>query len=338
MAPGPLTAEPLTIKVVVVTMFEAGDDSGDRPGEFQTWVERFPLDEVISMPQGYRDLRYNKKGVLGLVTGIGTARAAASVMALGMDDRFDLSRAYWIVAGISGVDPTDMSLASAAWAEWLVDGDIAHQIDIREAPADWPTGYVPLRKSTPYELPRQKDDEGAVYHLNAGLVEWAYQLSKDVPLLDNKELKILRFQYENFPKAQSPPYVLKGDHLAASTFWHGKVLTQWANDWVSYWTDGQGNFVTSAMEDTATHQSLNFLAGAKKVDARRYLVLRSASNYSMPHEGLTAAQSLAGEKKDGAGYSAYMPALENAYRVGSRVVNELVGNWEKYRDEIPSAQ
>ena len=210
MAPGPLTAEPLTIKVVVVTMFEAGDDSGDRPGEFQTWVERFPLDEVISMPQGYRDLRYNKKGVLGLVTGIGTARAAASVMALGMDDRFDLSRAYWIVAGISGVDPTDMSLASAAWAEWLVDGDIAHQIDIREAPADWPTGYVPLRKSTPYELPRQKDDEGAVYHLNAGLVEWAYQLSKDVPLLDNKELKILRSQYENFPQGAEPTLCPEG--------------------------------------------------------------------------------------------------------------------------------
>jgi len=338
MAVMPSAAQPLPIKVVVVTMFEAGEDSGDRPGEFQNWVERFPLDKVISMPQGYRDLRYNKKGVLGLVTGIGTARAAASVMALGMDERFDLSKAYWIVAGISGVDPADMSLASAAWAEWLVDGDIAHQIDIREAPADWPTGYIPLRKSKPYELPRQKDDEGAVYHLNAGLVEWAYQLTKDVPLEDLEELKKHRANYKNHPKAQRPPFVLKGDHLAAATFWHGKMLTQWANDWVSYWTEGQGNFVTAAMEDTGTHQSLNFLAGAKKVDPRRYLVLRSASNYSMPHDGLTAAQSLAGEKKDGAGYSAYFPALENAYLVGSRVVNELVENWEKYRDEIPSAQ
>ncbi len=329
--------ERIPIKVVVVAMFEAGKDSGDRPGEFQTWVERFPLDKTILMPQGYRDLRYNEKGVLGLVTGIGTARAAASVMALGMDDRFDLSKAYWIVAGIAGVDPADMSLGSAAWAEWLVDGDIAHQIDVREAPADWPTGYIPLRKSKPYELPRQEDDEGAVYRLNTGLVEWAYQLSKDVPLVDNNELKVLRSQYENYPTAQKPPFVLKGDHLAAMTFWHGKMLTQWANDWVAYWTEGQGNFVTAAMEDTGTHQSLDFLAGAKKVDPRRYLVLRAASNYSMPHEGLTAAQSLAGEKKDGAGYSAYFPALENVYRVGSLVANELVENWEKYEDEIPSS-
>ena len=58
---------------------------------------------VLPFPQGYRDLRYNPaKGVLGIVTGVGTARAAASIMALGMDPRFDFSRAYWLVAGIAG--------------------------------------------------------------------------------------------------------------------------------------------------------------------------------------------------------------------------------------------
>ena len=121
--PSQETESPLSIKVVVVAMFEAGDDAGDRPAEFQHWVERFPLPEKIPFPQGYRNLRYNERGVLGIVTGIGTARAASSIMALGMDPRFDLSNAYWLVAGIAGVDPADMSLGSVAWAEWLVDGD-----------------------------------------------------------------------------------------------------------------------------------------------------------------------------------------------------------------------
>jgi purine nucleoside permease len=112
-------AAPLPIRVVVVTMFEGGGDTGDTPGEFQDWVERLPLDEKLDFPQGYRGLRLNReKGVLGLVTGVGTARAAASIMALGMDSRFDLSHAYWLVAGIAGADPADMSLGSAAWAEW----------------------------------------------------------------------------------------------------------------------------------------------------------------------------------------------------------------------------
>ena len=34
-------------------------------------------------------------------------------------------------------------------------------------------------------------------------------------------------------------------------------------------------------------------------------------------------------------YSAYMPALEAAYRVGNVVVSEIVTNWDRYQDHIP---
>src|SRR5919106_5378288 len=176
---------PLPIKVVIVTMFELGEDQGDRPGEFQTWVERLPLPESLPFPQGYRHLRINReKGVLGIVTGIGTARSAASIMALGMDPRFDLRRAYWLVAGIAGADPNDMSIGSAAWAEWVIDGGLAHQIDAREPPWDWPTGYVPLNRAEPYAEPVPEDDGGVVYRLDPGLVDWAYRLTRNVVLED----------------------------------------------------------------------------------------------------------------------------------------------------------
>jgi purine nucleoside permease len=107
----------IPVRVVVVTMFERGADTGDQPGEFQYWVEREKMDQVLSFPHGYRALRMNQDGVLGMVTGVGTARAAASVMALGMDPRFDLTKAYWLVAGIAGIDPADGSIGSAVWAE-----------------------------------------------------------------------------------------------------------------------------------------------------------------------------------------------------------------------------
>jgi len=84
---------PIPIKVVVVTMF--GQDTGGRPGEFHTWVEQLPPLEKLPFPQGYRDLRYNQeKGVLGIVSRVGSARAVASIMALGTDSRFDLGKAY----------------------------------------------------------------------------------------------------------------------------------------------------------------------------------------------------------------------------------------------------
>jgi len=75
------------------------------------------------------------KSVLGIVTGIGTARATASIKALGMDPRFDLSKAYWLVAGIAGVNPNEASIGSATWAEWVIDSDLGFEVDAREIPA-----------------------------------------------------------------------------------------------------------------------------------------------------------------------------------------------------------
>jgi len=325
---------PIPVKVVVITMFERGADSGDQPGELQYWVERNHLDRVISFPQGYHALRMNTDGVLAVLTGVGTAKSTAAIMALGMDPRFDLTKAYWLVAGISGINPARGSLGSAAWAEWVVDGDLAREIDAREIPAGWKTGYLPLRGSVPYEQPADTS-EGQVYHLEPGLVEWAYRLTKDVPLSDSDAMKAARSGYTS-DNAIRPPFVLKGDTVSSGTFWHGKLLNDWAVDWVQYQTGGKGDFVTTAMEDTGTLQSLTFLAASGRVDLRRVLVLRTASNYDMPPPGITAAENLARTKLGQ--YSAYLPSLEAAWRVGNTVVENLIRNWPKYRDSVPSGK
>src|SRR5579862_8038932 len=60
-----LAAEkPIPVKVVVVSMFERGADTGDQPGEFQYWVEREKLDRVLPLPQACHDVRMNGRGVL----------------------------------------------------------------------------------------------------------------------------------------------------------------------------------------------------------------------------------------------------------------------------------
>jgi purine nucleoside permease len=37
-------------------------------------------------------------------------------------------------------------------------------------------------------------------------------------------------------------------------------------------------------------------------------------------------------------YSAYLPALEAAWRVGDAVVERLVANWQQYRDTTPAGK
>ena len=321
----------IPVKVVVLTMFEIGNDTGDMPGEFQHWAEGEHLLHRFPIPAAYHDAWMNENGVLGIVTGIGTARAAATVMALGMDPRFDLSHAYWLVAGIGGIDPRMGSLGSAVWSDWVVDGDIAHEIDPREAPKDWPTGYVPLRKSTPYEQPRT-DENGIVFHLNTPLVSWAYGLTRSMTLPDTPEMRDRRQGFVG-DIAKRPPFVLRGDNLSAGTFWHGKLLNAWAREWVRYQTSGKGTYAICGMEDTGTLQSLTWLGRAGLVDANRVLVLRTASNYDQQRDGISAAESLAETKITK--YSAFLPSLDTAYRVGDVVVRALLSNWVVYRDTLP---
>jgi len=331
-APAAPDPQPREVRAVLVTMFEIGEDRDDQAGEFQLWLERRKLTERLDFP-AHHDLYYDPDAkLLGLVTGIGTARAAASVMMLGMDPRFDLTRAYWLVAGISGVDPEDASIGSAAWAEYLVDGDLAHEIDPREMPEDWKYGYLARYTDEPFDEDRP-EPTGEMFRLNPALTEWAYQLTKDVELPDPDSLAETRALYTAHPNAQKPPFVLKGDNLAASTFWHGEILNDWANDWVAYWSDGEGEFVTSAMEETGTLQSITWLDRAGRVDRDRVMVLRTASNYTMPPPGVSAAENLLAENE---GYAGLDASLESAYRVGSKVIDTLLANWESYRDRTPT--
>jgi purine nucleoside permease len=331
---------PLPIRVVVVTTFERGADTGDDPGEFQYWVERLPLPDALPFPQGYRHLRYDPaSGVLGIVTGEGAERGAASIMALGSDPRFDLSKAYWVVAGIAGVDPQAASVGSAAWANWVVNADLGFEIDARDMPPSWSTGILPFERTTPYASPAPDADSihgQEAYQLDPGLVSWAYQLTAATPLPDDALLQQIRAPYAHFPNARRPPFVLRGDSLCGDRYWVGAQMDAWAERWVSYWTAGRGTFVMTAEEDAGILQSLTFLAQAGRVDVHRVLVLRTASDYAAPGDQGDAASLLASDASSH-GESAYLESLEAAYRVGSPVVKELSAHWDRYAQHAPSS-
>jgi len=336
LAAGPFAAagaKPIQVKVVVVAMFEVGNDTGDQPGELQYWVERDHLDRVYPLPAGYHALRMNRDGELAVLTGQGTAHAAATIMALGLDRRFDLSRAYWLIAGIAVGSPERVSLGSAAWARWVVDGDLGYEIDAREMPSDWTTGYIPLRKTRPFEAPAAPLD-GQMYALNSGLANWAYTLTRNTPLADSDRLKEVRGHFDG-AMAQNPPAVILGDEVSSSTYWHGKLSDAWAAEWMRYFTEGKGTFATTAMEDTGSLQALRFLAHAGRVDWNRILVLRTVSNFDQQPRGMSAAESLAHQRIGS--YSAYLPSLESAYTVGHVVVRQLLSNWSKYAASTPGA-
>jgi len=168
-------------------------------------------------------------------------------------------------------------------------------------------------------------------------VNWAYQLTSNTRLDDNADLQAIRAGYPDQPEAMRPPHVLKGDEISANNWWVGTLMNKTAEDWMSYWTGGKGVSVTTAMEDHGIIHSLQMLSRSGRVDADRVLVLRTASNYSVPPKGQSAAQLLAAESSsDSATHlSAFIPSLEAAYRVGAPVVKALSSDWPRYASHPP---
>lgn len=329
------TREP--IRVIIAAMYELGEARGDAPGELQFWVERLPLERSLPFPMGESELYLNDEGVMAVLLGGGIPNATATIMALGADPRFDLSKAYWLIAGVAGGDPADMSLGSAAWARHVVDGDLAYEIDAREIPGDWPYGYFPLgsdRPTTSIEgISTGWTLETISFSLNTQLVDWAYSITRDLDLGDAPGIAEYRKLFDGYPLAQKAPFVTVGDTLSSSTYWHGRILNQWANDWLRLYAGEDANFMTANMEDSGTMTALNRLARTGVVDIERVLVLRTASNLTMPPPGKTSVWSKTHPYPD-SGH----PALESAFLVGNTVVQALLADWSLYEDRLPNAK
>jgi purine nucleoside permease len=326
----------MEIRAVVVTAYELGKDTGDAPGEFQAWAEHFPT--VLPFAGGPYPLRYDPvRKVLAVCTGMGTSEAGLTIQALGLDPRFDLSHAYWLVAATAGIDPQAGTLGSAVWVGDVVDTDWVLRIDDREVPQDWPTGILPRGRGAPYQAPATIDRDHVVFPLDKGLRDWAYGVTQDVVLPDNDALRARRAPYAAFAKAAQPPKVTRGDEATGMSLDYGKRIQDHYRNWVRYWT-GRDDFAVKAMEDSGIAAALARLKQQGRADPQRLLVLRAGSEFTvMP----TAADPVAELHDDLAQASAFetsagrYAALASAYLVANRVLDRLSGGWSTYRGSVP---
>lgn len=327
-------------KVVIITYFEIGADTGDRPGELQFWVERDRLDRVIQVAGMSRAVRANADGTeIAVAIGPGNINPAVNLMALGADPRFDLRESHWLLNGIAGISPKDGTIGSAVWTDFVINGDLAKVIDPREKPKEWPDGFMSLDGETPLDPKgganweddvRQWDGTGAranrrgnVIRLNTALLQWAYELTRNMKLPEDEAMRKLRLQYAGSSGTRSGPKVQTGANMATEIFWHGALMDAWAHRWVQFETDGAAHLGTTAMNDTGALLALHSLTLQGYANWDRVLLLRTASNFDMPPLGKTAAQNLAEERHGG--YTAYLPALEAAYAVGHPIVTAWLG-------------
>jgi purine nucleoside permease len=313
---------PRAVKVLVISMFGP---------EGQPWVDNLGLTDEIAVPglsADYPKVHCNADAVCQVTTGMGHTNVAASISALVLSDLFDLRDAYFLIAGIAGIDPTQGTLGSAAWARYLVDYGIAWELDGREKGDDWPTGYLGINTMSPAQKP-PLDYKTEVFQLDESLLQRALALSRTATLADSDTAAAYRAHWDIAP-ANQPPSVVQCDTAAGDTWWHGALLEQRAQDWTKLLTDGNGTYCTTQQEDNATYEALSRGAAAGLLDLRRVAVLRTASNFDRPYPGQAAYDSLVTAISGG-----FVPSTQNLYNAGGPLVRDIVAQWDLWKDGVP---
>lgn len=303
--------EKIPVKVLVMAMFEIGENKGDFAGEFQHWYTEY-LDgaDKFEVKGAFSPLFVNDKGVAGSVMGMGKARSGASLMAILSDPRFDFSKTYFVASGCAGAAPSRSTLGSVFICDWLVDYELGHSW--RDADA------IP---GVPAYMAKKSYQVSALIELNKKLAGWAVRLTKGLELSDDPKAEAYRQKYIEEP-ARAKPSVMVGSSVTGDSYWHGRGASAMAEYICSQY--GASKYGVTQMEDNALGVVLKAMGGLD-----RFLVVRDIVNFDQPYPGQSVKQSL--EASSGA----FSIGMVNGHKVGSAVVNHIINEWNTWKDGVP---
>jgi purine nucleoside permease len=319
-------AAPRAVKVLIVNLFGM---------EAAPWIEALrPTDEirVPGLSSDYPLVKCNADAVCQMTTGMGHANAAASMMAVLYSGMFDLQQTYVVVAGIAGIDPLRGTIGSAAWARYVVDSGIAHEIDARELPHGWQDGYFGVLTDAPNQVPKF-EYRTEVFRLDEALLQKALALSQSAALKDGKELRAYRQHYSQAP-ANQPPTVIQCDTLSGDTWWSGRLLGEHARRWTRLLTNGKGVYCTTQQEDNAVLNALTRGSQSGLIDLRRIADLRSGADFDRPYSHQGVLESMQAQR---ALPGAVRIAAVNLVHAGMPLVDAIVQHWDLWQHGVPAA-
>jgi len=313
------------VRVMIINMFQP---------EAAPWLAALAPTTEIRVPglsADYPVVHCTADDVCQMTTGMGHANAAASTMAVLYSGLFDLRQTYFVIAGIAGIDPARATIGSVAWARYVVDSGIAHEIDAREIPRGWPDGYFGVLTESPDRVP-EFAYRTEMFRLDEALLQAALKLSGTLPLEDSAELAAYRRHYPE-PAARAAPSVVACDTLSSDTWWAGSRLGEHARHWTRLLTHGEGVYCTTQQEDNATLNALTRGSQSGLLTLSRVAVLRSGSDFDRPYPGQAVLASLHTQLslKD-----AGRVAVDNLVTAGLPLVRAIAGNWSQWQSGVPA--
>jgi purine nucleoside permease len=309
----------IPIKALLLPKFEAGNMSGDFPGEAQYYYEAYCKGgQEYAIEGGFEDHRlYVKDGVAIYVTGMGKVNSSNSLTALLLDKRFDWSKTWIISTGCAGgvrelTVMGDVVIASAA-----ADFDLGHHADPRELPPGQQTwfhdgGY----------------DSASFHQLNLRAVDRAYALTRNIPLsTTGKTQAVMALTFPGEAWAIRNPRVLVGTVVSGDNYWKG-LYGEATAKYIVQTYGARDPYMLTEMEDVALATVAKRFG---KLD--RYLIIRDSVNMDVFMAGWTPMELWAPDLVDDTLASEdnaesadiFRLAMENNFKVGKVIVDAILG-------------
>lgn len=308
-------------RVFIVNFFGSEAQEWHNIPEFDLLAQNITVPGFSAL---FPDVHCTQDGsICQLITGQAEINAASTVSSLLHSHHFDLSSTYFVLAGIGGVSPRQATVGSVTLARYAVQGGLQHEIDAREKPAHFPSGYFAQGTTAPGQYPEWLDGT-EVFEVNDALRQVAVGFAQAAKLTDTDECKRLRATYSSpiFAAGAAPPSIVMCDTLTSDTYWTGALLAEAFENTTSLLTNGQAVYCSTQQEDNAVLHALLRGAVFDLVDFSRIIVMRAASDFDRPPEGGSAADSLF------APAVGFPPALLNLRLAGVKVVQGIIDGWE----------
>ncbi|KAG9023507.1 hypothetical protein FRB95_012991 [Tulasnella sp. JGI-2019a] len=310
---------PIKPKVLIIDMFVYEAEAWYGIPEFDLLAQNIT---VFGLSPLFPDVHCTANDeICQVVTGESEINAATTIASLVASPLFDLTKTYFFIAGIAGVNPDIATIGSVSFAQYAVQVALQYEIDAREMPSNFSTGYFPQGSAAPDQYPA--DIYGTeVFEFNNDLKKMAVAFASTAKLNDSDTSIAYRANYIQ-AAAKAGPTVVECDVATSDVYYTGKLLGDAFFNTTKLLTNGTGVYCATAQEDNATAEALLRAALHKKVDFSRIIVMRTFSDFDRPYPGQSVLQNLVYSNP-----GSFIPSILNIYLAGVKVVEGILEHWD----------
>lgn len=303
-------------KALIISLFEP---------EMEIWHQHIDFTHNITLPGLSPLFPYvfctEDYELCQVCTGEAEINAAATISALLLSPLFNLSKTYFLIAGIAGINPHKGTTGSATFAKYSVSVGLQTELDARQMPSNWTTGYWGYSSTAPGQFPSEWYGT-EVFELNEKLRDRAVALANAITLNDTEGAQKFRATYGYAP-ADQPPSVISCDGATSDVYFTGALLGDSFANFTKLVTNGTGDYCTTAQEDTAILEAMLRSARFHIVDYSRIVLLRTASDFDRAPPGQDEAEFFNFAEQNG-----FDPSIENLYIAGNPFIQDVINNWD----------